>query len=259
MASHYRVRVAYKGTNFHGWQAQSSEPETDVLPSVQGTIHMMLRRIARGGACSVSGTSRTDAGVHAQGQLAKLLLPRELPAEVLMRGLNSMLPAAIRILACEPCPSAWNPKSAPSTKEYHYYFSVREVLSPLIADVVAHVPGPIDHGAIVSAAELFVGTHDFHSYARRSGNAATTTRTLEACELITVPAGPLMDGVSILRVVGNGFLKHMVRYLASALFAVARGERSAVELREQLAKHTDEKLAPKAPAHGLHLVAIRER
>ncbi len=256
MPFHYRVRIAYKGTAFHGWQAQSATPENDVLPSVQGTLVLALRRIAREGRCSVSGTSRTDAGVHAQGQLGKLILPRDLEPAILKRGLNSMIPGTIRIVDCERCDSTWNPKAGPSLKEYHYYFSDCETINPLVADVVAHVPGPLNLQLLTKAASLLVGEHDFYSFSRRSSNAATTVRTLHECTLVSGADAHLMEGVRVLRFVGSGFLKQMVRYLASSLFAVGRGEVSLQELTAQLQRRTDEKLSPKAPACGLHLIAI---
>ena len=256
MACHYRVRIAYKGTNFHGWQAQTSDAEHEALPSVQGTIHSALRKIARYEDCTISGTSRTDAGVHALGQLGKITLPTDIEPATLQRGLNSMLPASVRILECERCPASFNAKVGASSKEYHYYFSQEPVANPLVADVVSSIQGPLDLELLEQTATLFVGEHDFYSFCRRSSNAATTVREVYECGLLPAAEGHLMKDVRILRFVGNGFLKQMIRYMASTLFAAARGSISAAEIQRHLQTHQEDKLCPKAQARGLHLVQI---
>tara|TARA_R110002096_G_scaffold350395_2_gene543487 strand:- start:61179 stop:61958 length:780 start_codon:yes stop_codon:yes gene_type:complete len=254
---YYRVRIAYKGTNFHGWQAQTADVSDEALPSVQGTIHRVLRKISRYQDCTISGTSRTDAGVHAAGQVGKITLPTDIEPATLLRGLNSMLPESIRILACSRCAPEFNAKVGATSKEYHYYFSQDPVLNPLIADVVAPVPGPLDLARLQETAQLFVGTHDFYSFCRRSSNAATTVRTVFSCGLVAVTNEHLMAGVCILRVVGDGFLKQMIRYMASTLFAVARGSLSATDVAAHIGAQQETKLCAKAPARGLHLVSIQ--
>ncbi len=256
MPFHYRVRIAYKGTNYHGWQAQTADVTEEALPSVQGTILRVLRKVARYQECTISGTSRTDAGVHAQGQVGKITLPTDIDPPTLLRGLNSMLPESIRIVSCRRCAPEFNAKQGATRKEYHYYFSQSLVMNPLIADIVAPIEGPLDLALLEKTAQIFVGEHDFYSFCRRSSNAATTVRTVYDCGLLTVSDDNLMRGVSILRVAGNGFLKQMIRYMASSLFAAARGSVSAAEIREHLQTPQDSKLCAKAPAHGLHLVSI---
>ena len=223
---------------------------------MQGTILRALRKIARYQDCTISGTSRTDAGVHAQGQIGKVSLPTDLAPETLLQGLNSMLPGSIRVLECERCPQSFNPKAGSSSKEYHYYFSKEPVANPLVSDVVAHVPGPLNLASLEAATQAFMGEHDFYGFCRRSSNAATTVRTIHEFELVRPVPGVLTSDIYALRVVGNGFLKQMIRYMVSALFEVARGNIDLETIAEHLRSHADEKLAPKAPAHGLHLVNI---
>jgi len=259
---HYQVKIAYKGTSYHGWQAQTRDPDNESLPTVQGIILRLLRRIARypePGRCTISGTSRTDAGVHACGQRAKISIPVDLDPHTLQRGLNSLLPASIRILECERCDASFHAKAGGTCKEYHYYFSCAEVPNPILGDVVAQIPGPLTISLMREAAALFVGEHDFYNYTRRSTKASTFIRTVLCCEVLALSPNALFSETAYLRVVGTGFLKQMIRYMASTLFAVGRGELCAQDVAESLCAHRDEKLCAKASACGLHLVSITDR
>ncbi|MCP4446065.1 MAG: tRNA pseudouridine(38-40) synthase TruA [Myxococcales bacterium] len=255
-AFHYRVVIAYKGTNYHGWQAQTADSDNEPLPSVQGTIARILSKIARYGECSISGTSRTDAGVHAQGQVGKISIPTYIDSATLLRGMNSMLPESIRMRSCVQCEAGFNPKVGATSKEYHYYLSLTAVANPSVSDIVAHIPGPMDLELLERATQVFVGRHDFYSFCRRSTRAATTIREVYKCEFVRPTNALLVDEVYALRITGNGFLKQMVRYMASTLFAVGQGALTIGQVAEHLAVHSEDKLCPKAPAHGLHLVSI---
>src|SRR5690606_34826970 len=160
---------------------------------VQGTIHQALRKIVKYQACAISGCSRTDAGVHAKGQIGKISIPKEIPARLLQRGLNTALPGDIRILECSVCTPEFIPKVGATSREYHYYFSTGLVASPVMAELIAHIPGPLDLPRMREAARLFVGEHDFTNFYRRSSGAATTTRTLFACELQSANFAPMAD------------------------------------------------------------------
>jgi tRNA pseudouridine38-40 synthase len=256
---HYRLLISYKGTNYRGWQAQSKDDHDEGQPTVQGTIHQVLKRISKYQECTITGTSRTDAGVHARGQIGKASIPVEIQADKLLQGMNSLLPADIRILECETCAEEFNPKTEPTTKEYHYYFSTASVANPVIGDVVAHVSGPLDMDLMAEAAQLFVGEHDFYNFYRRNSLTATTVRTVLSCEIKNAQLSPMGEKVFYLRVTGTGFLKQMVRYIAGTLFEVARGNISLSRVADYLREHHDEKLCPKAAAHGLHLVMVQGR
>ena len=152
---HYRATISYKGTNYRGWQAQSRSQEEGDAPTVQGTIHQVLRKISNYQECAVAGTSRTDAGVHARGQLGKFSIPGEVPADKLLQGMNSLLPSDIRVLSCEPCGADFNPKTCALSKEYHYFFSSAAVANPVLCEVVAHIPGPLDWEQMAAAARQY--------------------------------------------------------------------------------------------------------
>lgn len=253
---HYRVKISYKGTAYRGWQAQSKIPEGDAMPTVQGTIHALLRRMCNYQDCTIAGTSRTDAGVHASGQIGKISMPDSIEAAHLLRGLNSMLPTDIRILECAACDPLFNPKTLKTTKQYHYYFCSAPIANPLLGDVVAQVPGPLDLQALARAATLFEGTHDFYNFHRRNSTIATTVRTISSCTLKEAVLSPMAENVHYLELRGEGFLKQMVRYIAAALLEVARGGLTSEQVSDYLLHHYEDKLCPKAKAHGLHLTMI---
>lgn len=255
---HYRVTISYKGTQYRGWQSQSKSGAEGEGPTVQGTIHQVLRKISKYEECGVAGTSRTDAGVHARGQLGKLSLPNEIAAGKLMQGMNSLLPSDIRILSCEACEPGFNPKTCAVSKEYHYYFSSEQVADPVLGDIVAHVAGPLDWERMEEAAALFVGQHDFYNFYRRNSDTSTTVRRVLACELSKASLSPLGAQIGVLKIRGPGFLKQMVRYMAGTIFDVGRGRVGVDQLSEYLREHRDEKLSVKAKAHGLHLILVSE-
>jgi tRNA pseudouridine38-40 synthase len=255
---HYRVKISYKGTHYRGWQAQSKLEVESEPASVQGTIHQVLRKISKYQECKIAGTSRTDAGVHATGQLGKVSIPTEIAPAKLMQGMNSLLPADIRILSCEPCEKSFNPKTCATQKEYRYYFSCAEVANPVLGDLVAHVPGSLDWERMSEAAQLFVGEHDFYNFYRHNSASATTVRTVVSCELFETKLEPFGESLGVIQIRGEGFLKQMVRYIAGTLFEVGRGSVSLQEIRRYLEHHQEDKLCPKAKAHGLHLVLVSE-
>jgi len=252
---HYKARISYKGTEYYGWQSQEAiTVETD-RPTVQSTIHKVLRKISKYQDCNVSGASRTDRGVHAQGQLAKLTIPFDLEARKLQMGMNALLPKDIRVLECEASTKEFNPSRDSKKKEYRYYFSTSEIENPVLSDFVAHVPGALNIEGMSEAAKIFEGEHDFYNFCSPSSQAATTVRTVNSCELLTSDFDAFGGGhIYCFRVTGAGFLKHMVRCVAGALFGVGKGSVSLEDISKHLLTHQDEKLGRKAKAKGLHLI-----
>lgn len=253
---HHRLTVSYKGTHYFGWQETREEK-----PSIEATIHQVLRKICKYQDCSVSASSRTDAGVHAQGQVLKVTLPIKIDSDKLLLGMNSLLAEDIRVLQCEPSSKAFNPNTDSKSKLYHYHFYTESIHKPLLNDIVVHVPISrnilLDISLIQKACKLFIGEHDFYSFAKRDNTKSSTIRNIISCEVIKADSFSLGQEIYTIKIVGQGFLRYMIRYIAGALFAVARGEISLNEISNALLTKKEEKLTPRAKARGLHLMEVR--
>jgi len=258
---HHRLVISYKGTRYFGWQDLGTSEQK---PTVQASIHRILKKICKYQRCTISAASRTDSGVHAQGQVVKITIATAIESAKLLRGMNSLLPDDIRILQCEPCAADFNPNKDSNSKEYHYYFCTDPIHNPVLNDFVAHIPangktsanGPLDIELMQRACKLFIGEHDFYSFAKRDANIRSTVRTILSCEILPAQASIFDNKVYYLKIVGNGFLSHMVRYIAGALFALEKGQLSLSGISEALVNHKEEKISPRAKSHGLHLIQI---
>lgn len=258
---YYRVTISYKGSNYFGWQDLG---DGGVKPTVQFEILKALRQICGFSDCIVSGASRTDGGVHAQGQVAKLSIPLLIDPAKLLLGLNSLLPADIRVRSALSCPQNFNPNKDCVSKKYRYYFSIEKVSVPTLSDIIAHVPilEPRDEGALSfqvkmsKACDAFVGEHDFYSFSSRDKNITSTIRRVEKLELLESKLSDFGTTVYYFEIEGGGFLKHMIRYIVAALFEVGMGKIDSRFIEEVLRNPTENKLSPKAKAKGLHLIEI---
>ncbi len=259
---YFRVTIAYKGTHYFGWQAQSTNTLNEELPTVEGTILNVLKKMSHYQPCTVSAASRTDGGVHAQGQLAKITLAIEISADHLLLGLNSLLPPDIRILDCEPSTKDYQPHSRSICKEYHYYFAVSPIDNVAISDIALHMPNsddkPLDLALLRSACQLFVGQHDFYNFSARDQSNGTSFRQVFYCDILQTNFLPLAEEVYYLKIIGDGFLKYMIRYLMGALIELAKGNITLENITLYLQQHQDDKLSAKAKAKGLHLIKIEE-
>jgi len=258
---HHRLVISYKGTGYFGWQELGA---SDQKATVQASIHQVLRKICKYQSCTISAASRTDSGVHAQGQVVKITIAIAIESGKLLRGMNSLLPEDIRILQCEPCAAEFNPNRDSKSKEYHYYFCTDPVHNPVLNAFVAHIScdskasttGPLDIALMQRACELFIGGHDFYNFARRDTNVGSTFRTVFSCEILQAQPSTFGNKVYYLKVVGNGFLRHMIRYIAGALFALGKNQLSLGDISEALVDHKEGKISPRAKSHGLHLMQI---
>lgn len=259
---YFRVTIAYKGTDYFGWQAQSADTSHEEKPTVEGTILNCLRKMAHYQPCAISAASRTDGGVHAQGQIAKIVLPLEISPQHLLLGLNSLLPADIRILDCAPSTKHYQPNKASTRKEYHYYFSISPVDNVATSDIALHLPmndnqqGDVE--LLRSGCALFMGRHDFYNFSSPQSNAGTTIRQIFYCDIHKANFLPLADNVYYLKIIGDGFLKYMIRYLMGALHELVKGQVTLGDIARYLQEHQQDKLSPKAKPKGLHLIRIEE-
>ena len=255
----FRVTIAYKGTRYFGWQAQSATTRNEVKPTIEGTLRNALSDITHHQSCTVSCASRTDGGVHAQGQVAKITLPIAISAQHLSQGLNSLLPTDIRILNCEESTQAYQPNRHNSGKEYHYYFSVSAIDNTAVSEIAFHylnVNPTFDPALMREACKLFVGSYDFRCFSSHDKKRLSTVRDIFYCDILPANFAPLATNVYYLKIVGDGFLKHMVRYVMGALLALDKKRISLSDLSLALEGEGTLKLSAKAKAKGLHLMGV---
>jgi len=261
---HHRLIVSYKGTSYFGWQDVGTDEQkpSEHKPTIEASIHKVLKKICNYQSCTISTASRTDAGVHAQGQVIKITIALAIESEKLLLGMNSLLPGDIRILQCAPCSAEFNPNKDSKSKEYHYYFCTDTIYNPVLNDTVAHISsnsklttGSLDIERMQQACKLFVGEHDFYSFAKRDTSMRSTVRTMLSCEIVPSPS-MFANEVYTIKVVGEGFLRYMIRYIAGALFALGRGQISLSDISEALESHKEEKISSRAKSRGLHLIHI---
>jgi tRNA pseudouridine38-40 synthase len=267
----WKLTLAYDGTEFRGWQVQPGER------TVQGEVQAALGRIT-GESPLPQGSGRTDAGVHALGQVASFTLAAAIPPENLQRALTRTLPPSIRILETRTARSAFHARHSAVAKTYEYRVFGAALCPPFLARYVYACPWPMDGEALQRSAEFFEGEHDFTSFAATDPELAR--RGLDPNENRPIPrvgfqmepptpscvrrifssgweerlteAGPLL----IYRVRGNGFLHHMVRNLVGTMLDVGRGRLSAESIPEILAARNRSAAGPTAPARGLFLYSV---
>jgi len=259
---YFRVIVAYKGTGYFGWQAQSLDTSDEEKPTVEGTILNVLKKISNFQPCSISAASRTDGGVHAQGQIAKISIATEISPEKLLKGLNTLLPLDIRILQCTSSTKDYQPNRSSVSKEYHYYFVTAPTGNAITSDIALHLP---IHGnerdtmeLLQKACKLFIGRNDFYNFSSRDKRTLPKFREIIYCDIHQANFLPLVDHVYYLKIIGDGFLKYMIRYLMGALAELANGNITLDDIALYLQQHQTHKLSPKVKAKGLHLINIEE-
>ena len=254
---HHHLVISYKGTGYYGWQDLGTGEQK---PSIEASIHQVLKKICNYQSCTISTASRTDAGVHAQGQVIKISIALAIKSGKLLLGMNSLLPDDIRILHCKPCAAEFNPNKDSKSKEYHYYFCTDTVYNPVLNDTVAHIPsndvsGSLDIARMQEACKLFVGEHDFYSFAKRDTSMTSTLRTVLSCEIVKAPS-MFANEVYTIKIVGEGFLRYMVRYIAGALFALGRHQIGLSDIGDALVNQKEDKLSSRAKSRGLHLIKV---
>jgi tRNA pseudouridine38-40 synthase len=267
----WKLTLAYDGTDFSGWQIQPGEP------TIQGELRSSLGRVT-GESPLPQGSGRTDAGVHALGQVASFELQANIPPENLRLALNRTLPPAIRILEARTVPSAFHARHSTVAKTYEYRVFREAICPPFLARFVHACPWPIDVELLQRSARLFEGEHDFLSFAATDPDLATregsptpnlnldldphpeptgkqgTTRTVfcSTWEHRDSENGDLL----IYRVRGNGFLHHMVRNLVGTMLDVGRGYLDIETIPAILAARARSAAGPTAPARGLYLHSV---
>jgi tRNA pseudouridine38-40 synthase len=250
-----KLTLQYDGSDYVGWQRQANGV------SVQQLVEEVLAEI-EGHLVPVHGASRTDAGVHALGQVASLKLEHPISAHALGRALNAKLPDTVRVLdVCETAPD-FHARYAARAKTYHYRLLTGAIAGPFERRWAWHVPGPLVLDSMRRAMTCLVGTHDFVAFRAAGGSTRTTVRTIvdagidiEPLERRPFAASP--DPLLVVRLTGDGFLRHMVRMIVGTLVEVGEERRAEGALADAMASGDRGAVGPTAPAHGLVLVGVK--
>jgi tRNA pseudouridine38-40 synthase len=240
----FKLTLAYDGTGLVGWQRQS-----DGI-SVQGLLEDVLAALD-GREVRVTGAGRTDAGVHARGQVAGVSLQRPIDGRTLVRATNANLPDTVRVLDAVSVPDDFHARFDASSKTYHYRIWNAEVLDPFERSYVWHIPAPLDPVAMASAASLLIGRHDFAAFQASGSGPEDAERTVFVSRVHT-DASPLIT----YEISGDGFLRHMVRSIAGTLVEVGCGRRPAAWAGDVLQSRMRERAGRTAPAKGLVLMGV---
>lgn len=245
------LKLQYDGTNYNGWQKQPD------LPTVQGELTKAIAKLCHGIEPSIIGSGRTDSGVHALSQYAKVTLQSDVDNEKIIRALNGTLPKDIRILSCRDIPYSFHPVRDSIDKTYRYYFCVGRT-APVLARFVYEHRWDLDLEAMKSAAKIFLGSHDFEYFRTLGTPVNSTVREIYHSEIR--PAHELgydqSNPIWVYEVRGNGFLKQMVRLMVSSLFEVGKNRASEDDIQEVLSKSVKKRLGAVAPPQGLVLYNV---
>lgn len=238
-----KLTIEYEGTNYIGWQRQV-DPNT-----IQQIIEEAVERIT-GEKRPVTGAGRTDAGVHAIGQVASFPIDSVMPAEELRDALNAVLPQDIAVLDVSDVDKNFNARFSARSKQYEYRIFNSRVKPALARNFCWHIKKPLDIESMIRAAAFLTGRHDFAAFASSGGSVKTTTRTITRAEFIE------RDGFLIFVTEADGFLYNMVRAVVGTLVDIGRGRFEFGDMRRILESRDRNLAGPTAPARGLFLVRV---
>ena len=244
----FKLTIAYEGTNYEGWQAQKTGT------GVQQKVEEALAKVFPS-APGLHSSSRTDTGVHALGMVAHVEIPRagfKMPARKLVLALNAWLPEDIRVMTATRCRADFHARYDATGKQYRYRVWNQASMNPLLRHQAWHVPLALDLPPMRAAARLFLGKHDFKSFAgTRDYEVESTVRTLTRCDIKR--NGPLLTFI----IEGDGFLYKMCRGIVGTLVQVGQGKFAAEAIMGMLARKDRRVAGMTAPAHGLVLWKVR--
>jgi tRNA pseudouridine38-40 synthase len=237
----YKCIISYDGSGFSGYQVQPNKR------TVQSVLEATLSKMHKGDTVKVVGSGRTDAGVHAKGQVIHFDSPLLIPADKWEKALNSMLPEDISVLTVASVTESFHARFDAKGKEYRYVLHLSQKRDPFLRKFAYQYPYRLNLQAMEQASKFFLGKHDFTSFCAAKTEVVDKVRTIELIEFTR------KDESLTIRFVGKGFLYNMVRILVGTLLEVGSGERSPEDIPIILA-NKDRRLSGKtAPGHGLYL------
>jgi len=241
----FKLTIEYDGSGYHGWQRQKNA--RTIQETIESAISVMVKAPVR-----LIGSGRTDAGVHALGQVANFHCEKDIPPEAFVAGLNSLLPDDIVIRGCERAADGFHSQYDAKLKTYHYRILNRPIPSAICRQYAWFIPRPLDVGAMDQAARHITGTHDFSSFEAAGSPRSHSHRTVHDARIFTKPADILCFEIT-----ANGFLRFMVRNIIGTLADVGIGKISPDGFKTIIAAQNRDQASATAPAHGLFLVCVR--
>jgi tRNA pseudouridine38-40 synthase len=250
---HFKLTIAYDGTDFHGWQIQPGKP------TIQGEIVSVLRRLTQEDVV-LHGAGRTDAGVHALGQVGSFRTRSGLSALEFQRALNALLPPAIRIAGAEEVGPDFHARWSATGKTYRYRLYRGKVVPPFIWRYVLHYPFPLDEEKMSEAARRFVGVHDFAAFAASSGSEEDDRERTTEREIFsaTIERSETRDEL-VFSVQGRSFLRYMVRKMTGTLLDIGRGRLAVGDIDRLYELKDRSKSGPTVPPQGLVMVEVKHK
>lgn len=246
-----KLTLAYDGAKFHGWQIQPG------VATIQGDLTDAVRKITQE-PVSIHGASRTDAGVHALGQVASFKTKSALTAEDLQRAMNALLSPAIRVVAAEEMGPDFHARWQAQEKTYHYRIFRGVVLPPFEYQRALHYPYPLNEEEMARAAKCFEGERDFSSFAATSGSEDADRDRSPVRVICQSEVERHAECEEIIYVVtGKSFLRYMVRKIVGTLLEVGRGKLRAEDIAAVFAARDRSRSGPTAPPEGLYLVSLK--
>src|SRR5437870_6401282 len=247
---YFKLTIAYDGTDFHGWQIQANRP------TIQGEIVSVLQQLTQE-KIMLHGAGRTDAGVHALGQVASFRTQSPLSAQEFQRALNALLPPTIRIVGAEEVGPDFNARWSARGKTYRYRLYRGKVVPPAIWRYVLHYPFPLDEDAMRDAAARFVGLHDFASFAASTGSEEDDKERATEREIFATELARSADNEELVfTVCGRSFLRYMVRKMVGTLLDVGRAKLAPADI-DRLYKLRDRpKSGATVPPQGLVIAEV---
>lgn len=240
----FKLVVEYDGSAFHGWQRQKNDR------TVQATLERALAVMTREHV-AVIGSGRTDAGVHALGQVASFTTRSHLDADAFGNGLNSLLPDDVVVCSCDRMPDRFHARFDVRSKHYRYHILNRHRAPAVGRQFVWHIRQPLDRAAMADAAARLTGTHDFKAFEGAGSPRAHTVRTVTTSAIEATGGGNVIYDIR-----ADGFLRFMVRNIVGTLVAVGRGKIGAGDIEAILQSRDRSRAGATAPPQGLFLMDV---
>ena len=243
----WKLVIEYSGAPFHGWQIQND------VPTVQGTLEKALKQFTQTDI-SITASGRTDAGVHARGQIVHFDLDKDFDAHTVQSAINAHLrPHPIVVLHAEIADDDFHARFSAKTKTYHYQILNRTVFPTIHEGLYWHVRRDMDTKAMHDAAQVLVGKHDFSTFRDSECQAKSPIKTLDALSVTAAPYDDFGGQIITIEARAQSFIHHQVRNIAGSLKLVGEGKWSKEDLQTALDAKDRTKGGPTAPAHGLYL------